>query len=61
MKTEIRLARAIKKLPEFRVFDWRTDTESMQQPTLRPSQEGNYLATISRGQGKEVEGALLAN
>ena len=58
MKTEIRLARAIKKLPEFNVFNWETDTWSMQQPTLRLSQEGNYLAIISRGQGREVDGAF---
>lgn len=60
MKTEIRLARAIKKLPEFRVFDWRADTDSMQQPTLRLThgREDHYLAIIDRGQGKEVEGAF---
>ena len=57
MKTEIRLARAIKKLPAFRVFDWKIDTEFLQQPTLRPGAD-EYLAIISRGQGREVDGAF---
>ena len=60
MKTEIRLARAIKKLPAFRVFDWKADTDFLQQPTLRldHGQGEHYLAIIDRGQGKEVEGAF---
>ena len=60
MKTEIRLARAIKKLPEFNVFNWETDTWSMQQPTLKlkHGREDYYLAIISRGQGREVDGAF---
>tara|TARA_B100001142_G_C14303427_1_gene643781 strand:+ start:399 stop:701 length:303 start_codon:yes stop_codon:yes gene_type:complete len=60
MKKEIRLARAIKKLPAFRVFDWKSDTDSYQQPTLKlkHGREDYYLAIIDRGQGKEVEGAF---
>ena len=71
MKTEIRLARAIKKLPEFWVFKHKRDAtgklvdyvQELQQPTLRlkHGREEYYLAIIDRGQGKEVDGAFDYN
>ena len=61
MKTEIRLARALKNLPTFQVFRRDNDYEpTQQQPVLRG--KGNwygseYLATIHPSQGDDVQGA----
>lgn len=61
MKTEIRLARAIKKLPEFLVNRQENDYETTkQQPVLKGSYTEcgtTYLATIHPSQGDDIQGA----
>lgn len=62
MKTEIKLARAIKKLPEFQVFRRDNDYEpTKQQPVLKglfTNHYGSeYLATIHPSQGDDIQGA----
>ena len=61
MKTEIRLARAIKKLPTFQVFRRDNNYEpTKQQPVLKGSYTEcgtTYLATIHPSQGDDIQGA----
>jgi hypothetical protein len=61
MKTEIRLARALKKLPTFTVFRSDNDYEpTQQQPVLKGKSNCygfEYLATIHPSQGDDIQGA----